>query len=226
MDADDPVLPAATQGGVAMGLTSLSFHQVPPADPSANARHLRRETARLEKSGRENFEQTNPGRVNEESFSFSRENLQISVQFHLEKRARTETGPFFGADKMDLSFQYEKIELMIAAEHPRFSGQNSAVPWEELARHFSVQNTADRITRFVTNGFGKTSFGEANRPESRREFVDFILPHIREGVDSALSLFGTIPTEVVKNAEATYDRIQESLVGFAEEEDSAEPSRT
>jgi hypothetical protein len=213
-DANDPVLPAATQGGVAMGLTSLSFFQVPPIDPSGIPRPLRPDTGRFDRRDPETRHTENPKEQN--SFSWSKESLTISVQFHFEKQVQTTTGPKFGMNRIDLSFQHEKIESVIDQNHPRFSPENPASSWEELARHFSVENTAERITRFVTNGFSKTSFGAQNGPDSRQKFVDFILPHVREGVDSALTLFGTLPPEVEENAEATYARIQESLEEFAQ----------
>ncbi len=201
-----------------MGITSLFFHQVPPTDPSGTPRALRPDTGRFDRRDPETRHAENPEEQN--SFSWSKENLKISVQFHFEKQVQTKTGPTFGIRRIDLAFQYEKREVLTAQQHPLFSQENPAHLWEELATHFNVENTAERITRFVTNGFHKTSFGSEESPEARQKFVDFILPHIRSGVDEALSLFGSLPPEVEENAEATYSRIEESLLTFAQEENS------
>ncbi len=188
-----------------MGLSSLSFQ---PGFPFGNLSNSRPGTGMGQQKPHP------PENLKAGIHFLSRTSLDISVQFHLEKGVRTETGAQFEVSRMDFSFRYEKIEFQSASGPPE---GESASPWEELARHFSVENTADRITRFVTNGFGKTSFGEGTQPGARSQFVRFILPHIREGVDSALRMFGTLPPEVRENAEATYDRIQESLEEFAGE---------
>ncbi len=190
-------------------IPSLSFHRVPPGAPATTPYQTQSSTRP------EDFNPRNPKSGGVEFFSRSQVNLTLSLQFHLEKQVHAETGPKFEQNKIDLSFRYEKVEWMLSTDHPEIT---PAPPWEELARHFSVDNTADRITQFVTHGYGKTSYGEANQPESRRQFVDFILPHVREGVDSALGMFGNLPPEIEKNAEATYDRIRESLEKFATEE--------
>lgn len=126
--------------------------------------------------------------------------LSISVQIHVERGAGRAT-----AESLDLEYRYEKIEV---------EEQTKGTPegLKRLFEHFSPEKTATRIADFIKRGYPRTSFGAT---DSRREFVDFILPHVRRGVDSALAMFGELPDEVKDGAEQTFARVRDLLEGFA-----------
>lgn len=158
-------------------------------------------------------------------FSGSASFLEISLQMHLERGIQNEAGEVIGRETVDLSVYYQKIEIKGVLEKP---GEAKPVEGEgeegepempeairRLLEHFSPEKTAERIAQFVMRGFGRTSFGGADSPESRAGFVDFILPYIRQGVDGALQAFGELPDDVRAGAEETFRRVSERLEEFA-----------
>lgn len=88
-------------------------------------------------------------------------------------------------------------------------------PFEKLREYFNPESVADRIVGFVMRGFSRTSFGADDTPESRRAFVDFITPFIRQGVDDAMAIFADYEDEVREPAEETFRLVGERLDAFA-----------
>ncbi|OHB77730.1 MAG: hypothetical protein A2Z34_03140 [Planctomycetes bacterium RBG_16_59_8] len=157
------------------------------------------------------------------------QSLKISLQYHLERNILDKAGNLLGRRTIDLNIRYEQFSFTSRQEPtpaPTEEGEPAEGGGEEkvetnpflqkLLEYFNPEKTAQRIAGFVMGGFGKTSFGESDAPDSRRQFVDFITPFIRSGVDSALAAFGdALPDEIRQNAEETYTRVEELLGTFA-----------
>ncbi len=142
--------------------------------------------------------------------------LEVSIQIHIERSVLTEAGQALGQETIDLSIRYQRLDVQI----PQGGGEEpeaQADPLQQLLEHFSPEKTAQRIADFVTRGFGRTSFGSENRPESRGAFVQYLLPFIRKGANDALASFGNLPDEIRKKAEDTVQRVEEKLGAFARE---------
>lgn len=140
--------------------------------------------------------------------------LLVSFEFHMERLT---------VDNVRGQFSYEKFQFSAKYRFEQGGGEGAAVldPSEFLERlkeHFGPGKTADRIAAFVKGGFGKTSFGGEDTEESRRSFVDFILPFIRKGVDEALSLFKGFEEVVKGPGEETFARIKNLLEEFVQGE--------
>lgn len=141
--------------------------------------------------------------------------LEVSVQIHIERSVLNEAGQALGRETIDLSLRYQRLDVQIPAEgeeEPEARGN----PLQRLLEQFSPENTAQRIADFVTRGFGRTSFGEEDTPESRGAFVQYLLPFIRKGANDALASFGTLPEDVRQRAEETIGRVDEKLGAFAQ----------
>ena len=146
--------------------------------------------------------------------------LGVSMQLHLERSVLDQAGRAVGREILDIQILYERIEAEgfqgAPAERPEGEEDPLSSAMNHLLDYFGVEKTAQRISDFVQKGFGRTSFGETDTAESRGSFVDFILPFIRTGVDSALAMFGEmLPDEIRQQAEGTFKRVQELLEEFA-----------
>lgn len=146
--------------------------------------------------------------------------MEISLEMHLERTVFNHAGQAIGVETFDAQVRIQEIEMELRAIH---EGKGQGKPEEggempdalkKLLEHFGVEKTAGRIADFVQKGFGRTSFGAEETEASRRNFVDFILPFIRQGVDSALAMFGELPEEIRGQAEQTYARVGELLERF------------
>ena len=138
-----------------------------------------------------------------DSIETNGDSVFFSFQYHMERLT---------IDKAQGTFLYESYDLSIQY-------QGSVEMFQQLQDHFSPENTADRIFSQVLKGFGRTSFGQTDTADSRQGFVDFILPHIRQGVDEALAMFQPFEDIVRAPAEDTFSRIEELLSQFAREDE-------
>ena len=126
----------------------------------------------------------------EDEVGIGRKDLIASLQHHLERRVEG------------------RVEEAIEAAPES--------PFEKLREFFSPESVAERTAGFVIRGFSRTSFGSEDTSESRRAFVDFITPFIRQGVDDALAIFAGYEDEVREPAEETFRRVGERLGEFAD----------
>jgi hypothetical protein len=143
--------------------------------------------------------------------------LEASLQLHLERTVLDRTGRAMGVEVLDLQVKIQRIRFESitggADEAPEDGGVSGGL--QRLLEYFGVEQTAQRVSNFVRSGFGRTSFGSEDTAGSRGTFVDFILPFIREGVDSALALFGdSLPDEIRAQAEGTFARVKKLLEEF------------
>lgn len=122
-------------------------------------------------------------------------------------RPETPETPAFSAEGFSISIEIH-IERTVMRTMGNTDFQFPAI--DALLDHFSPEKTAGRIADFVKRGFGRTSHND------KGSFVDWILPSIRQGVDSALAAFGLNPPDEVKQgAEDTFGRVRELLAEFA-----------
>lgn len=158
--------------------------------------------------------------------------LYASVQMHLEQKITDETGKVLGQRTLDVNIVYERLRMKYSTqETPEQGTEGQGAPEQtegdpkveanpflkKLLEYVSPEKTAGRILNFVTNGFKITSFGLEDTPGSRQEFVDFITPFIRSGVDQALGMFGdSLPEEAKTMAEKTFSLIEDGLKKFVD----------
>lgn len=150
--------------------------------------------------------------------------LKINFQMHLERSVRDPAGRQI-SETLDMKFELTEVRYEEALkngkgkpyeEAPKEGDTEQTNPFlKKLLEYFNPENTAGRIADFVKSGFPRTSFGESNAPDSRRAFVDFIMPFIKQGFDEARSWFGELPEEVKKTADETFNRVTALLNDFA-----------
>ena len=137
----------------------------------------------------------------------------LSFHYHLERMT---------TDSARGAFQRESFDLDI-----RYRGSPEA--FNRLMDEFSPEKTADRIVSFIKSGFEKSAFGKSGEPAAKNNFVDYIMPFVRKGVDDALSLFKDFADIVRDPAEKTFDRVKSLLADFAAQEtqtDGAAPQKS
>ena len=83
---------------------------------------------------------------------------------------------------------------------------------------FSPENVAARIADQAANLFHWVvgSSGEASREETRRVFIDFLLPAIEKGFLSGPFMFGRLPDTVAAHLDLTESLVSAVLADFAE----------
>jgi|GEM_PF-5884198 len=203
----------------------LSPALVPPRDAEASPSLRRAE--RPEERILENFPSGTPRADRGDSLDLRGADvryLELSFRFHMERSILDQAGGQIGVETLDLQVEYRRLEVRFGnldEEPPAEPAENEEPEESEppslldrLMEYFNPENTSRRIFDFLRRGFDRTSFGEQDHPDSRRAFMDFILPFVREGVDSALEMFGELPEDVTDRAEETYDRTRGLLEAF------------
>ncbi len=114
-------------------------------------------------------------------------------------------------ERAELAFSYFEANFGSAVE-----GLENEVPF---TGDFTPEATAGRIRDFALSMFG-TGVGNhttEDTPESRREYVDYILPAIQKGFDEARAILGALAPEVENGTNRTWTQIQEALDRFTGE---------
>jgi hypothetical protein len=162
-----------------------------------------------------------------EASGYSLSYLHVRAELSFERTVYDRAGQTLSHESLSLTYERTQLlALRYGGGEPAGPGAEAAGetegaagddPFQALRDYASPQNTANRILRFVEDGFHGGRFSGGTGAEAREAFRAFIVPVIEGAAQDVLDAFGDALPEGVRDlVRRTLELIREGLGRFAE----------